>query len=290
MDLKPIILVGAARSGTKALRDALATASGVDAVPYDVTYVWRYGNDAMPHDRQLPAHAKPKTSRMVHRFFRRYANADGRLIEKTVGTSLRVGYVSTLMSDASFVHLIRDGVDVAESTRRQWLEPAELGYLRDKVKHFPLRLLASYGRRFVQWHVAQRLRGDDRVASWGPRYPGMDADVETEDLLTVCARQWANSVSFALADFCEYEIPHVEIRYEDLVADPARTLRGILEFSGIEPCDEDLERGAATITDGHGGRSLLNEAELRLLDTEIGELQAELGYRRPLDEARRQDA
>ncbi|GGL29635.1 sulfotransferase [Phycicoccus endophyticus] len=290
MDLKPIILVGAARSGTKALRDALAMASGVDAVPYDVTYVWRYGNDAMPHDRQLPAHAKPKTSRMVHTFFRRYANADGRLVEKTVGTSLRVGYVSTLMPGASFVHLIRDGVDVAESSRRQWLAPAELGYLREKVRHFPLRLLASYGRRFVRWNVAQRLRGDDRVASWGPRYPGMDSDVVTERLLTVCARQWANSVTLALADFRDYQIPHVEVRYEDLVADPARVLRLVLEFSGLEPRDEDLRRGAATITGGHGSRSSLDEAELRLLDTEIGELQVELGYRRPLDEIRSPDA
>ena len=43
--LEPIVLIGAARSGTKILRDALATALGVPQVPYDVGYVWRYGNE-----------------------------------------------------------------------------------------------------------------------------------------------------------------------------------------------------------------------------------------------------
>src|SRR4051812_20775701 len=41
---QPVIVIGAARSGTKLLRDSLATHADVARVPYDVNYVWRFGN------------------------------------------------------------------------------------------------------------------------------------------------------------------------------------------------------------------------------------------------------
>ena len=49
-DAAPIILIGAARSGTKFLRDVLASAVGVKSVPYDVNYIWRHGSPNYGHD------------------------------------------------------------------------------------------------------------------------------------------------------------------------------------------------------------------------------------------------
>ncbi len=40
-----IVLIGAARSGTKILRDTLAAATGSGAVPFDIGFVWRIGHD-----------------------------------------------------------------------------------------------------------------------------------------------------------------------------------------------------------------------------------------------------
>jgi len=40
---RPIILIGAARSGTKFLRDIIASDKSVKAVPFDANFVWRYG-------------------------------------------------------------------------------------------------------------------------------------------------------------------------------------------------------------------------------------------------------
>lgn len=288
--LRSIILIGAARSGTKVLRGALSLATGIPAVPYDVTYVWRFGNDGVPHDRQLPPDIRPRTRRMVTRFLTRYADAQGRVIEKTVGNTLRVGYVADLVPDAVFVHLVRDGVEVAESTRRQWLAPADLGYLKDKIRHFPPRLLASYGRRYVQWTIRRRFSPDDAVASWGPRYPAIDEDVAHEALLTVCARQWKHSVELARHDFREYGVMHVEVRYEDLVDEPAAELTRILQFAGLPTDPEAIERAAATLQSGHGGGvDRLDQTELELLDSEIGDLLHELGYARAGLRARRND-
>jgi len=288
--LRPIILIGAARSGTKALRDALALASGVPAVPYDMTYVWRFGNDRASHDRQVPADIHPRTARMVTRVLGRYADADGRVIEKTVGNTLRAGYVAGLVPDAVFVHLIRDGVEVAESTRRQWLEPADLSYLKDKLRHFPPRLLLTYGQRYLRWLIRRRLNPDGRVGSWGPRYPGIDDDVDDEPLLKVCARQWRTSLELARTDFSSYDIEHVEVRYEALVKEPARELGRILEFAGLASETTQIEHAAATIRCGYGGAAdRLDESELALLDAEIGDLLGSLGYARH-PAARRTDA
>lgn len=281
-DLDPVVLVGAARSGTKAIRDALALATGVPAIPYDVSYVWRCGNDSIPHDRQTAADVRPRTRRMVRDFLARYADDGGRVIEKTVGSSLRVGYVHEILPDATFVHLVRNGVDVAESTRRQWLAPADYGYLKEKFHHFPPRLLATYGRRHALSLLRRRLAGDSRVASWGPRYPGIDSDVRSIELLAVCARQWMHAVTLSRADFAATGIRHVELRYEEVVARPEEQLARVVEAAGWDVNEVALRRGAEILQTGHGrGAELLTAPELCTLEEEIGDLLEELGYPRP---------
>ena len=71
------------------------------------------------------------------------------MIEKTVGNTLRVGYVAEIVPRVRFVHVIRDGVDVVDSSRIQWQTPPDTGYLREKIRHFPLRL-APYLRAQVR--------------------------------------------------------------------------------------------------------------------------------------------
>jgi hypothetical protein len=218
----------------------------------------------------------------VHGFLHRYADRDGRVIEKTVGSSLRVGYVREIVPTATFVHLIRNGVDVAESTRRQWLAPAELGYLRDKLRHVPPRLLVTYGRRHALSLLRRRVASDGRVGSWGPRYPGIDRDIGANDLLTVCARQWRASVSFARTDFAASAIAHAEIRYEDLVDRPVETLGSLANAAGWDVESQALARGAAMIRRiGGGAGERLSLEDLQILDREIGDLLDELGYERP---------
>ena len=68
--IRHIIIIGAARSGTKILRDVLAEASGVGCVPYDIGFVWRYGNQRVPHDVLDPATVTPRIQHSTHPTFR----------------------------------------------------------------------------------------------------------------------------------------------------------------------------------------------------------------------------
>jgi hypothetical protein len=281
MSPRHLVLIGAARSGTKVLRDALAQAALVGAVPYDVGYVWRYGNDDCPDDTLAGRAPSERARTFIRHFVDRYAGgAPSTVIEKTVGNTMRVPFVADVLPDAQFVHIVRDGVDVIESTMRQWRAPTELRYALKKARHFPLRLVPSYGRRYAVASWRRRRNARQANATWGVRYPGIDADVQQCDLLTVCTRQWVQSLRRADADLHIVGRPVVEVRYEDLVADPDKQLSRVLEAFGVASRDQDVRRAAAQIrgaTVGSGRRALSPE-QLLVVEREAGDLLARLGY------------
>lgn len=278
---RPIVVIGAARSGTKIVRDALAVASGGGAVPYDVGFVWRHGNESSPHDMLRPEDVRPKTRRLVRAYLSKYAR-DGIVIEKTVGNTLRVPFVTAILPNASFVYVERDGVDVAMSTRREWLADSDYRYLAKKLRHFPWRLLPTYGVKFVRAQTIGRDKATGHVATWGPRYPGIDGDLQDVGLLRVCARQWRTSVQAArsaLADRPEV----VRVNYQDLVNDAAGSLSRAIEDLGL-PLDPQRLRDAAAMIDAGASRPArgsLTPEERTILSEEIGPLLEELGYEAP---------
>lgn len=283
--IRPIVLVGAARSGTKIVRDVLAEAARAGRVPYDVGFVWRYGNEDVPHDVLDPATATPRIGNFIRSYMDRYAQGGATpagpvVIEKTVGNALRVPFVHRVLPDAVFLHLVRDGVDVAESTRRQWLAPPDHRYLAQKVRHFPARLAPTYGRKYVKSQVRHYVKRDARVGSWGPRYPGIDDDVRSTDLLTVCARQWQKCVESAREALRDVPARTIELRYEDLIADPAGSIGTLLEGLQIPVDDLALQRAASRVESGHAGQGArsLSSKELDQLHVEIGSTLADFGY------------
>ncbi|GAB3915586.1 hypothetical protein GCM10011575_47060 [Microlunatus endophyticus] len=277
---QPIVLIGAARSGTKIVRDALAEAAGCGRVPYDIGFVWRYRNERAESDILDPATVTPRIRSFVRDYIERYAT-DGSLkvIEKTVGNALRLPFVHAVLPDAVFVHLVRDGVDVSESIRRQWLAPAGGRYVMAKMRHFPLRLVPSYGRKYTAAQL-HRIARKSRVGTWGPRYPGIDQDVRRESLLTVSARQWRTSVEYAASQLPQIGVPYFDVRYEDIVADPPGTLAALLDDLGLPYTDKNLLRTASRFDPGRVGRGAtsLTSEELTELDREIRPVLCRLGY------------
>jgi hypothetical protein len=276
-----ILIIGAARSGTKILRDVLAQASGAGSVPYDIGFVWRYGNEGIPHDVLDPATVTPRISRFVRRYVDRYARSGPNVvIEKTVGNTLRVPFVHAVLPDATFVHLVRDGRDAAESARRQWSAPAERRYLLDKARHFPLRLVPSYGRKYAMAQLSLLSGARSHAATWGPRYPGIDDDVASSDLLTVCARQWRTSVEYATRDLAGVSTLVIEVRYEQLVSAPLTTLEDLLDRLGLPASAEDRRRAAARLEAGRtgSGARTLDSQELAMISAELHTTLNTFGY------------
>ena len=284
-----IVLVGAARSGTKIMRDTLAAATGAGAVPYDIGFIWRVGDPNSADDVLEPASVTAGTRRFVRQYVGRYAaGAPPAVIEKTVGNTLRIPFVREVLPEARYLHLVRDGVDVVESTWRQWREPSDYRYLVAKLKHFPLRMIPTYGRRYVTSVLRRRVSSDRRVATWGPRYPDIDRDLASTDLLTVCCRQWRDSVRFARRDLAVTGVPSLEVRYEDLISDPRGVLEAAAAFCELPTSADRLDRAVDMLVPGRAGAGAraLRPEQLATVDREIGELLDELGYQRPISDTR----
>ncbi len=276
----PVIVIGAARSGTKFLRDILASGAGVAAVPYDVNYVWRFGAEAAPDDCLTPAHLTDRQRRFIRKTLPALAHLQPGevLVEKTVSNTLRVPYVEAVLPQARYVHLIRDGRDVTESAMRLWQAPPSWGALFDKLRGMPLANL-GYAAWFLWNFSTGLLAGRKGGKVWGPRYPGIDADVQAQSLTQVCAQQWRTTVETARADLRSIPQDRVfEIRYEDLVADD-RALRRLISFLGLPDPEATLAAWKARVERSRSVKwHKMPEQQQSQMLAILGPLLGELGY------------
>lgn len=219
--MRLVFLIGSGRSGTKFLRDTLKEATTTTCVPYDINYFWRYGNQLLEHDQIKFQDLTSKQINWLRRNIFSYRDKDALdksaevLIEKTVGNTFRVELLHKLFPDAKFIHLIRDGREVTESAIRLWKKPADLSYLKDKLRYYPFTNF-SYAFWFIKENIKRRISTEPPI--WGTRYSGIVEDVKSLPLHIVCAKQWALGVKSALEDFrCVPDDQYIEVRYSDLV-------------------------------------------------------------------------
>lgn len=280
---RPIIILGAARSGTKFLRDTLGASHETALVPYDVNYIWRSGNEAVQHDALDASLATEPIIKRVKSGLARVAGlcADDqrRLVEKTVSNTLRLDFVARVFPDADYVHLVRDGRAVLESSLRQWRAPADWHYLMRKVRAFPLR---NY--RYAFWYMRNRTRawgrGGVRVPVWGARYPGIECDVQQFGIAMACARQWVRSVTSVQEALQRLPTVRVhELRYESLISD-RRVLEGLVRWLGLQHSDAVLERYVQTVSSrpSVAWEAGLSAREVTAVQFEITPLLRRLGY------------
>ncbi len=244
---QPVIIIGAARSGTNMLRDVLTALPGFGTWPCDeINYIWRYGNARFPSDELTPEHAQPHVRRYIRRQFNALAVRRGLrfVVEKTCANSLRVPFVDAVFPDAKYVFLVRDGRDVVASARKCWRAPLRPMYLLRKARFVPWRDVPYYGCRYAYNRLYRLFSRQRRVATWGPRFHEMDAFARTHSLEETCAEQWRRSVDAAARALAGLEDGRVySVRYEDFVAHPAEHLARICRFLGF-PADGDVIRAA----------------------------------------------
>jgi len=242
----PIILLGAARSGTKFLRDVIGESANVARVPYDTSYIWRRGNEARADDAFTQADVNGEVRDFAPKQLRRIAGLtehdDRHLLEKTVGNTLRVSFVDEIFPDARFVHLVRDGRAVTESAMRLWQAPPDWSALFRKLRGMPFSNL-GYALWFVRNLIGGLFTGRGGGKVWGPRYPGIDEDIAAGlSLEEVCARQWTESVAHARRQLAELPPERsYTVRYEDLINDDT-ALEGLLDFLSLD--DREVVRAS----------------------------------------------
>ena len=235
--MKPVIIIGAPRSGTNILRDVLTSLPGLTTWPCDeINLMWRHGNARYPNDELPPELATPAVQRYMRREFERLARRHGGqvVVEKTCANSLRVAFVERIFPDATYLFIVRDGIDAIASAMQRWTAPVDLIYTLRKARWVPVADLPYYGARFVRNRLHRTLTLEKRLALWGPVFDGMREAAAELTLEEVCALQWKTCVQRAEAALERLSADRVlRLRYEDFARDAAPQTSRILSFLQI---------------------------------------------------------
>src|SRR6266511_32776 len=259
---RPIIIVGAPRSGTSILFQVLSThpdlwslyresqpiiearfdprkrglesnvlgADDLDEqtrIRLEREFFARVGNIEgllPPLARAIPLIARVKLSKWMVKLGQSRKRSPLRIVEKTPENSFRIRFLMKLFPDAQFLYVIRDPRGSISSIYRGWHQPL-------KFKTYPLP-------------SGFRIHGYD-----GKRWSfGMPPGWRSYDgctLMEVCAFQWR-----AYNEACLHDLPVpngnvLQVRYEDLVRMPAAELARVAAWGGIDYAQ--LERFGARL-------------------------------------------
>lgn len=297
---KPILVVGAARSGTHLLASTINRNFDV-AYTGEVNELWkRY----VPASRTDLIPAPCATSPVIRRLredFRRISLERGgkRILEKTPANTLRLPFVTRVFPDAVIIHVLRDGRDVALSARKQYrgdyrkitkIDDSRIGMqervnilfrtaTRKRRNGMGAKALFSNFSRY--WNGALSLLELRAETMWGPRFPGFEECYRRYSTLEVAALQWRTSVECAQNFIASRpDLPVCEVHYEDLIASPEEVLRDVFEFIATNDCPSPEEIHHNVIDGGKGWREQLSLNEKQALSEHIESVLISLGYER----------
>ncbi|MFO7875214.1 MAG: sulfotransferase [Desulfovermiculus sp.] len=284
MQYKPLIIIGAPRSGTNMLRDVLTSLPAVATWPCDeINYIWWHGNVRYPSDEFTPDMARPEVRGYIRRQFdwvaKKYQAQT--VVEKTCANSLRVGFVDKVVPEAKYVFIRRDGLDAVGSAVKRWKAKLDIPYLARKARFVPLTDLPYYGIRYFVNLIPKMISSQARVSFWGPKLDGMGDLLARYSLEEVCAIQWKRCVdnaALALAHISEKR--WIEVGYEDFVRNPGQDLQRIIDFLGFGLSSNTIEQAVMNVYSKSigKGRKMLGTANSQRLIPQIQDTMKRYGY------------
>lgn len=248
-EFKPIIIIGAPRTGTNMLRDIISTQPGFATWPCDeINYTWRYGNSNYPTDELTPDQITPSIRKYIRKQFQlvssRYHSLN--IVEKTCANCLRLDFVDSLFPEARYINIMRDGRDAASSALKRWRAPLGLPYILKKARFVPLKDIPYYAARYLKTHIHRLfLSREKSLPIWGPKFAGYERVVKEKSLVEVCGVQWQRCLRKSREVF-EKRIAaerYIRVKYEDFVKDPVAQSIRIFDYFSL-PYDKQALREA----------------------------------------------
>jgi hypothetical protein len=207
-------------------------------------YIWRYRNPRAADDVRRPEEATPAVRAYIRSKFAAFTRRRGRarFMEKTPSNCFRVPFIHAVFPDARFLHVVRDGRDVAFSARKKWSSPPAKSALWRRATSFemPLRDVPFYAEDILRDVIGRQFR-PGQAYIWGPHFPGIREARRTHTVLETCALQWASSVQWAQEGLRQVPPQQVlTVRFEEVVGRPEASLRAILDFLDLRAAPEVL--------------------------------------------------
>jgi hypothetical protein len=202
----PVFIVGCGRSGTTALGRLLGSHPNVTYLN-EPRRIWALDprTDVWTGEGELDLYdADWQTRKRLRRAFASLTERGTVMVEKTPINSFRIDYIRRVFPGARFLHLVRNGLDVARS-----MEEYRAGGRR-------------WHGRGVKW---ARLRAYAEKVGMGAQARAVEGDIRLQGLL-----EWTLAVGHVQPRLGPGDM---EIRYEDLAADPPARHRRIVAWVGL---------------------------------------------------------
>jgi len=191
--------------------------------------------------------------------FIKYRNKRGTklVVDKSPRNSLKIPFILEIFPNAKFVHILRDGRDATLSINREWKKRLAIAgakekndsfdylraanvvkkwlirqpYMMDRVRAF---WFETHGNIFKKSKHLNRLRWNGDVG-WGPRFKNWTDIYSKYSLLQFNAWQWTNCVKRINETWMSIpENNRIEIRYEELITKPDKTIERLLAFMQVD--------------------------------------------------------
>jgi CelD/BcsL family acetyltransferase involved in cellulose biosynthesis len=234
----PIFIIGCGRSGTSLLGKLFAAHPAVSYSdePHDRWAAMEPATDFLQLYSRGEHHCLLDASSVTTTARRRYkrlmsASAGLTMVEKSSINALRIGYLNALAPEARFVHIVRDGVEVAHSIER-------IAAVRKKLALRPL-LNEWWGVGNVKWTTLER---DGRASGYYPDEVGLLATDAQRG-----AYEWLLSLHEVQAWRACLGSRFCELRYQDLVDNPSETLRAVMDSLHLPCPDGWVEHATALV-------------------------------------------
>lgn len=227
---RPVFIIGCGRSGTTILGKLLSQHSQI-AYLHEPRHIWCYeprtdiwSEKAQLHGGKLNLTANELTEYAATQIYRQFAVEVGsqraqRLVEKLPINSFRISFINKIFPDSLFVHIIRNGIEVAQSIAKR------------------ADLTPWFGYENYKWHLLSKYaceRGEGELVA-----------LCTDNLLKGML-EWRLSVSIAIEGLASLPAGRsMNVRYEDLIQDPVRVCDSLESFIGLKSSGE-MRQFAAT--------------------------------------------
>lgn len=297
--IQPIIIIGAARSGTHLIASTIK--KNIDCIYLnEINDLWKKQYPFLDVDEIAEDKVTPSKINNVRKDFIKllqYRTFSPFLLEKTASNCLRLDLVQKVFPNAKFIHILRDGRDVAVSTRKKYFGdirkissqenvtiPSKNRFLNffQEINHkirnglTPLMFISNSFRYLRMSLVMLGLRKRD---FWGPRFKGYRKLYKSTSLIEVASEQWRYSV-ISILDFIEKN-PNKEIftlRYEDLIKDPDKEILKTINFV-LDNKMTDIKINHDIKTTGfRNWNKVLSEKEVQIVEKRISTLLKDLNY------------
>ncbi|NJM87062.1 MAG: sulfotransferase [Hydrococcus sp. RU_2_2] len=242
-DSPPVFLIGCGRSGTTILGYILSLHPDIFYLlePYHLWAAIEPKTDILNFYHQIDAHflmneshwTENSQDRFNRLFIKGFPNKKTKIVmEKTPINTVRIGYLNALAPEAKFIHIIRDGFDVACSIERL------ASTNQYKIANKP-HLNQWWGNNNYKWKAMMR---DCIAAGYFPHEIDRLSDHRSK-----AAYEWL--VSLSEVDCWREKLGDrlCEVTYTQLTKNPESVLRNICAFLNLDMSNTWLEGAIAQV-------------------------------------------